>query len=178
MAIGDRQEHTTTIDMVRRTLTSCQLVRKGLTRQKGIDTFDATQKLREVGGYTVIIGTPWSPEDLYATLIRRRQADDESPESEKMRIRIDPSWTVKPDARHKQLPSSQITTIICSLFSAPASPGAAPCVNLCSRFCYVNATSGDLFPRPTPMGSMYRSRRITNPLRTLIQSKTKCLPRL
>jgi|SRR6267142_3103610 len=103
MAIGDRQEHTTTIDMVRRTLTSCQLVRKGLTRQKGIDTFDATQKLREVGGYTVIIGTPWSPEDLYATLIRRRQADDESPESEKMRIRIDPAWTVRPDARHKQL---------------------------------------------------------------------------
>ena len=32
MAIGDRQEHTTTIDTVRRTLTSCQLVRKGLTR--------------------------------------------------------------------------------------------------------------------------------------------------
>jgi len=71
------------------------------TREKGTQTFDATQKLREVGGYTIVIGTPWHPEDLYATLIRRASADES--ESEKMQIRIDPAWIVKPHARHKQL---------------------------------------------------------------------------
>jgi hypothetical protein len=65
-------------------------------RQKGVNIFDATQKLREVGGYTQVIGTPWHVEDLYATLIRRRIADEVTPESEKMQVRIDPAWTVKP----------------------------------------------------------------------------------
>jgi hypothetical protein len=72
-------------------------------RQKGVDIFDATQKLREVGGYTILIGTPWHVEDLYATLIRRTTADEQTDELERMQIRIDPAWTVKPEARNKPL---------------------------------------------------------------------------
>src|SRR5260370_8809238 len=60
------------------------------TRQKGVEVFDATQKLREVGGFTVVIGTPWHVGDLYATLIRRTTADEESLEFELMHSRINP----------------------------------------------------------------------------------------
>jgi len=73
------------------------------TRQKGVEVFDATQKLREVGGFTVVIGTPWHVEDLYATLIRRTTADEQTEEFERMQIRIDPAWTVKPEVRNKPL---------------------------------------------------------------------------
>jgi predicted ATP-grasp superfamily ATP-dependent carboligase len=77
-------------------------------RQKGVDIFDSTQKLREVGGFTQLIGTPWSVEDLYATLIRRTHADEVTPESEKMQIRIDPAWTVKPEVKAKRIPLHQL----------------------------------------------------------------------
>ncbi len=77
-------------------------------RQKGVDIFDSTQKLREVGGYTQLIGTPWHVEDLYATLIRRTTADEVTPENEKMQIRIDPAWMVKPEAKAKRIPLHQL----------------------------------------------------------------------
>jgi hypothetical protein len=68
-------------------------------RQSGVEKFDLVQKLREVGGLTLILGTPWHPSDLYATLLKRNEEDDDKP----LQFRIDPAWTVKPEARHKGL---------------------------------------------------------------------------
>jgi Terminase RNaseH-like domain len=55
-----------------------------------------------------VIGTPWHVEDLYAALIRRTTADEVTPESEKMRIRIDPAWIVKPEAKAKRIQLHQL----------------------------------------------------------------------
>jgi hypothetical protein len=74
------------------------------TCEKGVNTFSAIQKLREVGGYSLIAGTPWRADlDLYAVLIKNIQNDNQSEHSEKMQIRIDPAWTVLPHARHKNI---------------------------------------------------------------------------
>lgn len=82
------------------------------TRQKGVDTFDSTQKLREVGGYTILIGTPWHVEDLYATLIRRTNADEQTDSTERMAFRVDPAWIVKREARHKKLRDLQEQDVV------------------------------------------------------------------
>ncbi len=72
--------------------------------EKGVLTFAAIQKLREVGGYSLIAGTPWRAElDLYAVLIRNTTNDSVSDENEKMQIRIDPAWTVRSHARGKHI---------------------------------------------------------------------------
>jgi hypothetical protein len=72
--------------------------------QKGVDTFSAIQKLREVGGYSLIAGTPWRADiDLYAVLIKNAENDKVSEETEKMQIRIDPAWTVKPHAKGRNI---------------------------------------------------------------------------
>lgn len=72
--------------------------------QKGVDTFSAIQKLREVGGYSLIAGTPWRADiDLYAVLIKNTENDKVSEETEKMQIRIDPAWTVKPHAKGRNI---------------------------------------------------------------------------
>jgi hypothetical protein len=68
-------------------------------RQGGVDKYDLVLKLREVGGYATILGTPWHPADLYAVLIRRNEQDSEKP----LAVRIDPAWTVKPEAQHTEL---------------------------------------------------------------------------
>lgn len=74
-------------------------------RQKGIRTFDALLKLREIGAnnagasYVFTIGTPWAKGDLYQTLIERNEADPDN----SLAVRIDPAWTVKPEARHKEV---------------------------------------------------------------------------
>jgi hypothetical protein len=68
-------------------------------RQSGVEKFDLVQKLREVGGLTLILGTPWHQSDLYATLLKRNEEDDSRP----LQFRIDPAWTVKPEAKHKSL---------------------------------------------------------------------------
>ena len=71
---------------------------------KGVNTFAAIQKLREVGGYSLIAGTPWRAElDLYAVLIRNTKNDSVSDENEKMQIRIDPAWAVRPHARGRNI---------------------------------------------------------------------------
>ncbi len=68
-------------------------------RQASIDKYDLLLKLREVGGYSTCLGTPWHPEDLYATLLKRNEEDADKP----LAFRIDPAWTVKPEAEHKEL---------------------------------------------------------------------------
>jgi hypothetical protein len=68
-------------------------------RQSGVEKFDLVQKLREVGGITAILGTPWATTDLYATLLKRNEEDENKP----LQFRIDPAWTVKPEAKHKEL---------------------------------------------------------------------------
>jgi predicted phage terminase large subunit-like protein len=68
--------------------------------QKSIEVFSATKKLREVGGISIVIGTPWRAElDLYAVLLKRNEQDPEH----SMAVRIDPAWTVKKSAQHKPL---------------------------------------------------------------------------
>jgi hypothetical protein len=68
---------------------------------KSINVHDLLQKLREVlGSFTVVVGTPWAPNDLYATLLKRAENDDEP-----MAFRIDPIVEVKSHARHKLTPA-------------------------------------------------------------------------
>ncbi len=44
----------------------------------GVEKFDLVQKLREVGGLTLVLGTPWhSISDLYSTLLKRSEEDDD-----------------------------------------------------------------------------------------------------
>lgn len=72
--------------------------------EKQVQTFDAISKLLDRGGFKTTIGTPWRADiDLYAVLIRRAGEDDVTPEPEKLQIRIDPAWQVKPAAKHKPL---------------------------------------------------------------------------
>jgi hypothetical protein len=61
--------------------------------QASIDKHDLILKLKEVGGLSVVIGTPWAPADLYATLIDRLEGNPT------MAARLDPAWTVKPHVK-------------------------------------------------------------------------------
>jgi len=62
-------------------------------RLASVTKYDALRKLREVGGLVMILGTPWHEEDLYATLIKRNEEDDDKP----LQYRLDPAWTLKPE---------------------------------------------------------------------------------
>src|SRR5205814_505332 len=76
--------------------------------QKSISIYDLLQKIREVlGSFSLVIGTPWAPADLYATLLKRAEESD-APDS--MASRIDPIVTVKPEAFHK-LTSALLPTL-------------------------------------------------------------------
>lgn len=68
-------------------------------RQASIDKYDLLTKLVEPGGYITMCSTPWHPEDLTATLIKRSNEDEEHP----LQYRIDPAWVVKPEATKKDL---------------------------------------------------------------------------
>jgi hypothetical protein len=68
-------------------------------RQASIDKYDLLTKLVEPGGYITMCSTPWHPEDLTATLIKRSNEDEEHP----LQYRIDPAWVVKPEAAKKDL---------------------------------------------------------------------------
>ncbi len=70
--------------------------------QKSVDLYDLLCKLREVSGsFAIVIGTPWKAEiDLYATLLKRNEADDGG----SLAFRIDPVATLKPAAMHKLTP--------------------------------------------------------------------------
>ena len=46
-----------------------------------------------------MLGTPWAETDLYAQLIKRNEDNPDKP----LAFRIDPAWTVKPEARFKKL---------------------------------------------------------------------------
>jgi hypothetical protein len=67
--------------------------------QASIDKWDLICKLREVGTPVITIGTPWAPADLYATQLKRNEADENKP----LAFRIDPAFIVKPEAQHKDL---------------------------------------------------------------------------
>jgi len=69
--------------------------------EKSINIYDLLQKLREVlGSFSIVIGTPWAPADLYATLLKRAEGNDDA-----LAFRIDPIITVKPHAREKLKPA-------------------------------------------------------------------------
>ncbi|HXM97159.1 MAG TPA: hypothetical protein VN982_01655 [Candidatus Dormibacteraeota bacterium] len=70
-----------------------------IQRQASIDKHDLLNKLVEPGGYITMCSTPWHMEDLTAALVTR--ADETEDGSAK--YRIDPAWTVKVDAKHKEL---------------------------------------------------------------------------
>ena len=64
---------------------------------KSNQTHSAIKKLREVGGYSVVIGTPWRANiDLYAVLIEKNTDNS-------MKVRIDPAWKTKPQFRYKDV---------------------------------------------------------------------------
>jgi hypothetical protein len=62
-------------------------------RLASVTKYDALRKLREVGGLVLILGTPWHEEDLYATLIKRNDEDEDKP----LQYRLDPAWELKPE---------------------------------------------------------------------------------
>jgi hypothetical protein len=76
-------------------------------RQASLQKHDALLKLREVGGLALVLGTPWHEEDLYATLIKRNDANADKP----LAYRIDPAFTVKREARHK-LTAALLPTLV------------------------------------------------------------------
>ncbi len=66
-------------------------------REKDVKVFDAFMKLRETVGFAVVIGTPWHPADLYNEILTRNAA------AKNWAVRLDPAWTVKPEASRKAL---------------------------------------------------------------------------
>jgi hypothetical protein len=63
---------------------------------KSVSIYSAVKKLREVGGLTVVIGTPWKAEiDLYAVLMKRHKQDPTTA------VRLDPAWITKASAKNK-----------------------------------------------------------------------------
>jgi hypothetical protein len=78
-------------------------------REGGIAKFDALQKLKEVGGISITIGTAWHPQDLYAELLKRAEGGSE------LAVHLAPAWTVKPEAQKKDihdLVESDIETLL------------------------------------------------------------------
>ena len=71
--------------------------------QKSINVHSLLQKLREVlGSFTVVVGTPWAPNDLYRRLLEQAEANKDE---DTLAFRIDPIVEVKPSARHKLTPA-------------------------------------------------------------------------
>lgn len=70
-------------------------------RQASVDKYDATAKLREVGGLILTVATPWHEEDLLATLIKRNEKNDDKP----LAVRIDPAFVVKKEFQYKLKPA-------------------------------------------------------------------------
>ncbi len=73
-------------------------------REKGLNTYDALLKLREVGsGIAITIGTPWVPPppdgigDLYFELMKRNKLDPEHP----LAVKVEPAWILKPESQFK-----------------------------------------------------------------------------
>ena len=62
-------------------------------RLASIAKHDSLKKLREVGGLSVVLMTPWHEQDLGAELLRRNEDDDDKP----LAYRIDAAWTLKPE---------------------------------------------------------------------------------
>jgi hypothetical protein len=83
--------------------------------QASIDKHDLILKLKEVGGLSVVIGTPWSVADLYATLIDRATTNPN------MGTRLDPAWTVKahvkPETDVRDLREEDVTLLFPSRLS-------------------------------------------------------------
>lgn len=75
--------------------------------QKSVDLFDLLSKLKEVSGsFSIVIGTPWRAEiDLYATLLKRNEADSGG----SLAFRVDPVATLKKEAQHKLTPDKLAT---------------------------------------------------------------------
>jgi hypothetical protein len=70
-----------------------------IQRQLSVEKYDLLTKLVEPGGYVTMCSTPWHVADLTAELIRRC---DESEEGT-AKYKIDPAWTVKPEAALKRV---------------------------------------------------------------------------
>jgi len=60
-------------------------------RLASIAKHDSLKKLREVGGLSVVLMTPWHEADLGAELLRRNLEDDDKP----LAFRIDAAWILK-----------------------------------------------------------------------------------
>ena len=71
--------------------------------ERSISTHFLLQKLREsLGSFSVTIGTPWAPNDLYATLLKQaEQGENENA----LAWLIDPVATLKKEAQHKLTPA-------------------------------------------------------------------------
>jgi hypothetical protein len=59
------------------------------------------QKLRSATGMTVLAGTPWFPNDLYARLIASADAAVDANEEPPLVYRIDPAYRIKPESKYK-----------------------------------------------------------------------------
>ena len=68
--------------------------------QASYNKFLALLKLRETSGLVLVLGTPWAENDLYSRLIALADSGDAS-----WVFRVDPAFTVKPDAKHKLTPA-------------------------------------------------------------------------
>lgn len=78
-------------------------------RAASVTKFDALCKLRESGaGLVFVIGTPWSHDDLYKRILERNEKDSNKP----WEVRIDPAWTVKPEAQFKKLRDLEAEDVI------------------------------------------------------------------
>jgi hypothetical protein len=56
--------------------------------QSGIEKWLLAKKLVDVSGFTILIGTPWTPVDVYADAIK-------SASETGLQVKIDPAWKVK-----------------------------------------------------------------------------------
>lgn len=67
-------------------------------RNASVEKFDLLLKLLEVGSLgSITLGTPWHQEDLYATLLKRNDDDEDKP----LLFKIDPAFTVKDEFKKK-----------------------------------------------------------------------------
>jgi hypothetical protein len=69
--------------------------------QKSVNKRDMLVKLKERGGLVITLGTPYASQDLYFVMIERSQKNAD----ETFAYRVDPAFTVKPQALHKLTPA-------------------------------------------------------------------------
>jgi hypothetical protein len=69
--------------------------------QKSVNKRDMLVKLKERGGFVITLGTPYAAQDLYFVMIERSQKNAD----ETFAYRVDPAFTVKPQAFHKLTPA-------------------------------------------------------------------------